>query len=66
LFVAGLNMNYLSPTNLTGKKTVEGGKCGSCGAQPRLVSTMLDSAKGRIIRMFKCECGQHIWASDPE
>lgn len=30
------------------------------------VSTMLDSAKGRIIRVFKCQCGEQARASDSE
>jgi hypothetical protein len=30
------------------------------------VNTMLDSAKGRIIRMFNCQCGKQTWASDSE
>jgi hypothetical protein len=30
------------------------------------VSSMLDSAKSRVIRMFKCQCGEQSWASDPE
>jgi hypothetical protein len=61
-----LTMNYLSATNLARKITIEGGRCKRCGAQPQLVSTMLDSAKGRIVRMFECQCGEQTWASDSE
>lgn len=59
-------MNYFSPTNLTGKKTIEHRRCSRCDAQPKPVGTMLDSAKSRTIRMFKCECGEQTWASDSE
>jgi hypothetical protein len=61
-----LTMNYLSATKLARKITIEGRRCNRCGAQPQLVSTMLDSAKGRIVRMFKCQCGEQTWASDSE
>lgn len=59
-------MNYFSPSILTGKKTVEERRCSRCDAQPMLVGSMLDSAKGRAIRMFKCQCGEQTWASDSE
>jgi hypothetical protein len=60
-------MNYPSnPTTLTGRTTVEDRRCTRCGAQPQLIRTMLDSVKGRTIRMFKCDCGERIWASDPK
>ncbi len=59
-------MNYFSSTILTGKKTIEQHRCSRCNAQPRLVSTMLDSAKSRTIRMFKCQCGEQTWASDSD
>jgi hypothetical protein len=61
---AVLTMNNFSTTNLTGKNTIEGRRCNRCGAQPQLVNTMLDSAKGRIIRMFKCQCGEQTSVSD--
>ena len=59
-------MNYFSKTNLTGKKTIEDRHCSRCDAQPKLVNSMLDLAHGRIIRMFKCQCGEQTWASDSE
>jgi hypothetical protein len=61
-----LSINYIGTTKLAGKITIEGRRCNRCGAQPQLVSTMLDSAKGRIVRMFKCQCGEETWASDSE
>ena len=57
-------MNYYSPTHLTGKKAIEERRCSRCDAQAKLVSTMLDSAKSRTVRMFKCQCGEQIWASE--
>jgi hypothetical protein len=59
-------MNYLSPTNLAGKKTIEDCRCRRCDAHPKLVLAMLDSAKSRTVRMFKCQCGEQSWASDSE
>jgi len=56
----------LSPTYLVCQKIIEDGKCARCGARPQPVGTMLDTAKGHIIRMFKCECGEQTWASDPK
>jgi hypothetical protein len=58
-----LTTNHFSTTNL---KTIEDRTCSRCGAQLELVNTMLDSAKGRIIRMFNCQCGKQTWASDSE
>jgi hypothetical protein len=33
--------------------------------ESKLVGTMLDSNKGRIIRMFRCQCGEQTWFSEP-
>jgi hypothetical protein len=38
--------------------------CNHCGEKPALVTSMLDSQKGRTIRMFKCQCGEQTWTSD--
>ena len=65
-FVAGHHMNYVSPTDFTDKKTVQNRACCQCGAQPKEVGMMLDSARGRVVRMFKCECGEQAWVYDPK
>jgi hypothetical protein len=59
-------MNYLSPADLTSKKTITDGVCSECGAQPKLAGMMLDSAGGRMVRMFECECGKQSWAYEPK
>lgn len=59
-------MNYLSKTYLTGRKTIEDRRCSRCDAQPKLVSRMLDPKTGHTVRMFRCQCGEQTWASDPE
>jgi hypothetical protein len=33
--------------------------------ESKLVGTMLDSNKGRIIRMFRCQCAEQTWSSEP-
>jgi len=36
-------------------------RCPSCNALPTLVDTMLDPRNGRIIRLYRCTCGERIW-----
>jgi hypothetical protein len=36
-------------------------RCPSCNALPTLVDTMLDPRKGRIVRLYRCSCGERIW-----
>jgi len=38
-------------------------RCGKCGKEPKFVSAILDSAKGRNIRMYECQCGDRTWTS---
>jgi hypothetical protein len=47
------------------KETANVCRCTHCDAAARFVGQMLDSAKGRTIRMFRCHCGEQIWVSDP-
>jgi hypothetical protein len=35
-------------------------QCQRCGA-PRPVQIILDSRTGRSVRVYKCQCGEHIW-----
>lgn len=36
-------------------------KCRFCMKKLELVRTVVDSDRGDVIHMFKCECGDHIW-----
>ncbi len=51
--------------HMTGSEIKEPRRCPRCSAEPRLIGTMLDSNKGRTIRMFRCQCGEQSWVSDP-
>jgi len=42
------------------EKPGDGRRCG-CGAQFRLVHTMVDPRTGRDVRIFECKCGQQSW-----
>jgi hypothetical protein len=35
--------------------------CPRCAVQPQFVIVLLDSCKGRTVRMFRCECGEIVW-----
>lgn len=58
-------MNYFSTRHMTGSEIKEPRRCLRCSAEPKLVGTMLNSNKGRTIRMFRCQCGERTWVSDP-
>jgi hypothetical protein len=47
------------------EETAGGRRCRNCGAVAGFVGQMLDSAKGRTVRMFRCHCGEQAWFSDP-
>jgi formate dehydrogenase maturation protein FdhE len=36
-------------------------RCPLCAALPHLAQTMLDSRKGKMVRLFHCQCGEYIW-----
>jgi DNA-directed RNA polymerase subunit RPC12/RpoP len=38
-------------------------RCSKCGKEPKFLGAMLDSAKGRNIRMYECQCGSKTWTS---
>jgi hypothetical protein len=38
--------------------------CSHCGVKPAQVRTMLNSLNSRMVRMFKCECGEQTWSED--
>lgn len=58
-------MNYFSPRHMSGSQIKEPGRCPRCSAEPKLVGTMLDSNKGHTIRIFRCQCSEQTWISDP-
>jgi formate dehydrogenase maturation protein FdhE len=35
--------------------------CPRCAIRPMLVIVMLDSRKGKTIRVFRCQCGEMLW-----
>jgi hypothetical protein len=47
------------------KETANERRCPRCDAATRFVGQMLDSVKGRTIRMFRCHCGEQTSVSDP-
>jgi formate dehydrogenase maturation protein FdhE len=35
--------------------------CPTCASQPRLLIAILDSRKGKTVRLFECQCGEVVW-----
>ena len=35
--------------------------CPTCALRPRLRIAILDSRKGRAVRMLECRCGEIVW-----
>ena len=35
--------------------------CPACASTPDLIVSILDSRKGRVVRLFECKCGEMIW-----
>jgi formate dehydrogenase maturation protein FdhE len=35
--------------------------CPACASTPHLVVSILDTRKGRMVRLFECKCGEMIW-----
>ena len=58
-------MNFISTKQMTGSETKEPRRCIRCGAEPKIIGTILDSSKGRIIRTFRCQCGEQTWIFEP-
>jgi hypothetical protein len=36
-------------------------RCPTCAAFPRLTLSMLDPRRGKIVRLYQCQCGERIW-----
>jgi len=43
-----------------------GARCERCGAQSKLILSMLDARKGQSIRIYECRCGQQTWTTNSE
>jgi hypothetical protein len=41
-------------------------KCIRCNATPTLTHNILNVATGGTLRMYKCECGEQMWAEFPQ
>lgn len=59
-------MNYFSSAQFTDPHPQHPVSPCKCGAQPRLVGKMLDTQRGRTVRMFECQCGERRWTEDKE
>jgi formate dehydrogenase maturation protein FdhE len=35
--------------------------CPICASIPNLIVSMLDTCKGRTVRLYECQCGEVIW-----
>jgi hypothetical protein len=38
--------------------------CNRCGAVPIEVQALLDSRKGKSMRIMRCRCGEQTWSED--
>jgi len=38
--------------------------CNQCGAVLTEAQTLLDSRKGKSIKIMRCRCGEQIWSED--
>jgi len=47
-----------------GVKTASTAACNRCGATPTAVQTLLDSRKGRTVKIMRCQCGRETWRED--
>jgi hypothetical protein len=45
-------------------KTASIAACSRCGAMPTVVQTLLDSRKGRSVKIMRCQCGRETWRED--
>jgi hypothetical protein len=59
----GQAMNRADPGRRLGKEVQDDEMifCPTCASRPRLIISILDSRKGRTVRMFECRCGEVVW-----
>lgn len=43
------------------QQTQDGPRCPTCAAFPRLAQSILDTRKGKTVRLYQCKCGERIW-----
>lgn len=36
-------------------------RCPACAAFPRLTQSVLDTRKGKTVRLYQCQCGELMW-----
>jgi hypothetical protein len=51
-------MNFVDTNKTIVEEIAEARRCPHCDAAARFVGRMLDSVKGRTIRIFRCDCGE--------
>ena len=56
-------MDSIDLAERLGRETREddGLLCPKCAIRLQLVIKLLDSCKGKTVRMFRCECGELVW-----
>jgi hypothetical protein len=61
--VWGAAMDCIDQVECAGNKARENNdiSCPRCAIRPLLVMVMLDSCKGKTIRVFRCRCGELVW-----
>jgi uncharacterized C2H2 Zn-finger protein len=42
----------------------ESRRCPACGAMARLKAEMLEPRTGKIVELYRCPCGKHIWSNE--
>lgn len=59
----GCVMGCADPDKRPGNKARDDDRffCSTCASKPLRVIVILDTRKGRTVRLFKCECGELIW-----
>ena len=56
--------NIFEPEPAVEVKTASIAACSRCGATPTAVQTLLDSRKGRSVKIMRCQCGKETWRED--
>ncbi len=56
-------MDRIDPRKRLGKEAQDDDTffCPTCASRPRLIISILDSRKGKTVRIFECRCGEIVW-----
>jgi formate dehydrogenase maturation protein FdhE len=57
-------MDRVGPEKPSGTEARDDGHiifCPTCASRPRLIISIVDSRKGKTVRVFECECGEIVW-----